>query len=530
MINKRILTLFVLSVPFLSACGGGSGDSSTTPVASVPAPTWNQGVFASESNFKNRCENPRTGSDINGDAYPDIAGSKLYEKHWLRSWSNNTYLWYDEIIDSDPASIDDPIDYFDQLVTTAETPSGTPRDQFHFAQDTTEYLQLTSGGAALSYGARFKLIKASPPREGRIAYVEPNSPAADANFTRGTEIIAIDGVDFINGGDTDTLNKGLFPDVAGEEHTFIVRDLGQTTTRSVVLKAEVVTNEPVKATRIINTPSGKVGYLALNTFGTRNTEIALAEAMEELAEESPDDLVLDLRYNGGGLVAISAQLGYMIAGSALSDDKVFTKTVFNAKHPTNDPRTGNTLIPVPFIDTTLGLVTGTAIQPLPSLNLNRVFVLSSGSTCSASELLINALRGIDVDVVLIGDTTCGKPYGFSPTDNCGTTYSTIQFRSENEKGFGDYADGFSPNSAPAFIGESVQGCQVTEDVMHPLGDEQEVMLKAALEYRNTSTCPPVTASRAETIDVEGNLKNDPYFKKRQLLEQIRMDYLRTTYK
>jgi len=528
MSNKKLSILFVLTAALLSACGGGESSSQT--VSNDSAPTWIQGVFASESNFKNRCEAPRTGIDINGDSYTDQTGSKLYEKHWLRSWSNNTYLWYDEIVDSNPATtptaISEPEDYFSTLKTTALTTSGRARDRFHFAQDTTEYQQQTSGGATLSYGARLSLLSATPPREARIAYIEPNSPAAAANLSRGAEIITIDGVNFVNGADTATLNAGLFPKTDGETHTFIVRDLGQTDTRTVVLQAQVVTSEPVKGTRVINTPSGKVAYLALNTFGTRSSEAALVNAFTQLAAHAPDDLVIDLRYNGGGFLAISAQLGHMIAGSALSGGRVFEKTVFNSKHKTVNPVTGEAINPLPFIDQTIGFSV-TASQSLPSLNLNRVFVLSSGSTCSASESLINGLRGIDVDVVLIGGTTCGKPYAFYSTDNCGVTYSTIQFRGENEKGFGDYADGFSPiNATGSVIGERIQGCQVTEDILHPLGDEQEIMLKAALDYRETGLCPAVVAERGVAIDVEGDLRNDPRIIRRELLEQIRMDNLR----
>ena len=61
-----------------------------------------------------------------------------------------------------------------------------------------------------------------------------------------------------------------------------------------------------------------------------------------------------------------------------------------------------------------------------------------------------AYAGIDIDVRLIGDTTCGKPYGFLPEDNCGTTYFTVQFKGANAKGFGDYSDGFTPSIAPSF--------------------------------------------------------------------------------
>ncbi len=69
---------------------------------------------------------------------------------------------------------------------------------------------------------------------------------------------------------------------------------------------------------------------------------------------------------------------------------------------------------------------------LPTLGKQQVYVLTSGGTASSSELLMNALRGIDVNVIQIGSTTMGKPYGFAPEQNCGTMYYTIQFKSANE--------------------------------------------------------------------------------------------------
>src|SRR5690606_28616216 len=133
---------------------------------------------------------------------------------------------------------------------------------------------------------------------------------------------------------------------------------------------------------------------------------------------------LDLRYNGGGYLYIASQLGYMIAGSQ-SNGAVFDNIEFNDKHTTHDPVTEAPLQPEPFYTTTLQ---GNA---LPSLNLNRVFVLAGGCTCSASEAIINALGGIDVEVILIGAATCGKPYGAYMIHNCGTSYYTTQFRGSN---------------------------------------------------------------------------------------------------
>jgi hypothetical protein len=126
------------------------------------------------------------------------------------------------------------------------------------------------------------------------------------------------------------------------------------------------------------------------------------------------------------------------------------------------------------------------------LNLLRVFVLTGPYTCSASESIINSLRGIGVPVVQIGSTTCGKPYGFYPQDNCGTTYFSIQFRGVNALNFGDYSDGFSPANAPVLTNAVVPGCAVADDFTHALGDPAEARLAAALGYRTSTNCPPAT--------------------------------------
>ena len=108
--------------------------------------------------------------------------------------------------------------------------------------------------------------------------------------------------------------------------------------------------------------------------------------------------------------------------------------------------------------------------------------------------MINGLRGVGVDVYVIGSTTCGKPYGFYPTDNCGTTYFSIQFRGENAAGFGDYTDGFSPANITANAGTLVPGCSVADDFTHELGDTAESRIAAALNFRasNNATCPAAT--------------------------------------
>ena len=488
------VSLYIGIVLLISACSGGS-DSPPTPIPSVATgPTWVKDVFEADSNFKNRCEAPRTGTNpATGSAYPDVAGSTLFENHWLRSWSDDTYLWYSEINDVDPAGFTDELAYFDVLKTNATTSSGSDKDNFHFTRDTAEYQEQVSTGSSSGYGMGLALISVSPPREIRVSLVQQNSPAATspANLMRGAEILEVDGVDAVNGGtqaDVDTLNSALFPSSNGETHTFLVRDIGSSTTRSFSMTSESVVSAAVQTTQSISTPTGNVGYVLFNTFGIEDAETQLINAMTQLENDNVQDLVLDLRYNGGGFLDIAAQLGYMVAGATQSSGKTFDSLTFNDKYPTINPVTGSTLSPTPFHSTSLGFSTPSG-QALPSLNLNRIFIISTARTCSASEAVINGLRGIDVEVILIGTRTCGKPYGFYATDNCGNTYFTIQFSGQNDKGFGEYSDGFTPMNAVTSVGELVPGCEVVDDFSKQLGDSNEEMLSAALSYRASGSCP-----------------------------------------
>ncbi len=202
--------------------------------------------------------------------------------------------------------------------------------------------------------------------------------------------------------------------------------------------------------------------------------------------------MLDIRYNGGGFLAIASELAFMIAGPAATNGKTFELLAFSDKYPSTDPVAGRPLTPEPFLGTAVGLSAPRG-QALPSLGLGRVFVLTGPGTCSASESIINGLRGIDVQVIQIGSPTCGKPYGFYPADNCGTTYFSIQFKGVNAKGFGDYPDGFVPNGSGV---AGVPGCQVADDFGHALGDAAEARLSAALGYAAGQPCPPATFAQA----------------------------------
>jgi hypothetical protein len=245
--------------------------------------------------------------------------------------------------------------------------------------------------------------------------------------------------------------------------------------------------QPVQNVTVIDTDAGRLGYMQFNSF-IRTGQQGLIDGFQKFVDQGVTELVIDLRYNGGGLLAMASQMAYMVAGSAQTNNQTFETLQFNDKYPNVDPVTGDTLRPTPFytreIDWTTNQFTD---KTLPSVDLTRVFILATDSTCSASEAVINGLRGIDVEVVLMGDTTCGKPYGFYPTDNCSTTYFTIQFQGVNAKGFGEYSEGFSPVSSPIFA-DQLPGCPVTDDFTQVLGNEKEALLASAIEYAETGVC------------------------------------------
>lgn len=513
-VRTLAIALMTLAMPvWLSACGGGGGGGSGTAGAVSPpppppppsGPTWTPGVFQPASTFKNRCEVRRVGQDIEGNPYPDVQGTALEERFWLRSWTNETYLWNTEVTDRNPANYSSRLDYFALLRTFATTPSGKDKDDFHFSEPTEEYLAARNAAPTATYGASYIAFSTTPPRDFRIRYTEPNSPASavvsgQPNLERGSRILQINGIDLVNTNsqsDINQLNAALFPSTPGLTNSFTVED-PDGLTRTVSLTSVNLSSKPVNRTRIINTPTGDVGYILFNTFSPYASERDIYDAMRAMQTAGVSDLVLDLRYNGGGLLAVASQLSYMIAGDTRTRNQVFEQLRFNAAAGNRNPVTGQVNNPIPFYSTGIGFTVPDG-TPLPSLNLPRVFVLSTRSTCSASEAVVNGLRGVGVEVILIGNTTCGKPFGFYPTDNCGETYYTIQFQGVNGQGFGDYADGFIPNNSTASFGVRLPGCQVSDDLTRELGDENERLLAAALSYRGSLACPAVSAQATTAV-------------------------------
>ena len=138
-VSRSLLSVSLLA---LAGCGGsGDGGGLGNGGGGNNNGGWQQGVFLDAMAFSAMCEAPRNGTNpATGNPYPDVQGDTIDENNFLRSYTDDTYLWYDEVTDRDPALTNDPLAYFDLLRTNALTPSGTPKDQFHFTFDSDEWV------------------------------------------------------------------------------------------------------------------------------------------------------------------------------------------------------------------------------------------------------------------------------------------------------------------------------------------------------------------------------------------------------
>jgi len=500
----RLISSSLAALLVLAGCGGGGGSPGVgaPPVAQQPPPTTptnppppvgtqptpedlNPNLLGDAyGSYWNKCAVPRTGVDANGQAYPDTQGTLLDELKFLRAWTNQYYLWYNEVPNTyKMADFTSALDYFAVLKTPALSAGGKPKDRYHFTYATAEWDAMQTRGVALGYGLTWsRSTNEGAPRTWLITAVEPGSPAAAAGLLRGDMLLRVDGVDFVNAGDAasvDTINAGLFPEAVGTTHRFTLQRAG-VQYEATMAGADVV-KAPVKNVKVIETASGKVGYLTFDSFNAVS-EKQLYDAFTTFKQAGVNDLVLDVRYNGGGLLYVASQLAYMIAGPESTNGKVFERSRYNDKTPAYQP--------IMFRPSAWGFSSVDPLRsgtPLPTLGLKRVTVLSTEGTCSASESVINGLRGADIEVIQIGGTTCGKPYGFTPVPNCGTTYFSIEFQGVNHKGFGDFTDGFTPT------------CRAGDDLSRPVGDQNEGLLATALAYRANGACPVSTTARTRLV-------------------------------
>lgn len=400
----------------LAACGGGGGDPGTIPPASC----------------------------------------SVFDRNvWLRDYMNDWYFWY--AINPDPAPQNySTLDSFFQASLYQGTSATFPADRWSYYTSTAAYNQFFGDGKTLGYGLMVAGLEVEdqPSQPLYVRYVEPGSPAAGAGLQRGDQVISLNGrsaSSLISSGDFSVLS----PSSAGQVLNAVVRNSGGD--RSVSLSATVYDLVPVNGHAVLTTTGGrKLGYVQVKDMISQALT-PLDTVFAGFRSAGVTELAIDLRYNGGGLVSTASSIASYPSVSRTSS-QVFANLLYNdRKQGFNQAFRFN--------------------APFNGLNLSRVYVLTGPRTCSASEQLINALSPF-VDVVTVGDTTCGKPVGFLPqADGCGTTFSVVNFESVNARNEGRYFDGFAAT------------CAVAENFQRSLGSSSEPLLSAAMQLADGGSCP-----------------------------------------
>lgn len=331
---------------------------------------------------------------------------------------NDFYLWKDNVANLTDNQDDNQNDYYTFLNS-----SGEPEDLFEsllFQPETIDkyswivddYIELEQqfSGVSKSNGVDFQLVRLSGSDDifGYVKLILPNSDASNKDIRRGDLFLEVNGQQLtLNNyrqllfGENDNYTLGL----AKIENNII-----DTTGETINLTKQVYTENPVYLTKTFERNGKKIGYLMYNRF-TSNFDAELNAAFSQLKAEGVTDLILDLRYNGGGSVRTSTYLASMITGQF--NDQLFARERWNTKwqqiFENEAPQflVNNFTNQIRNTDSQGNIILQETIN---SLNLNKLYIIATGDTASASELIINGLKPY-IDVTLVGETTEGKAVG-----------------------------------------------------------------------------------------------------------------------
>ena len=447
----------------LTACGGGGGGSTSTSITTATA---------SANSLAQVCT---AGSPYVAYASSSTTvGTYRDEQKWVNAYLTERYLWYKDIpttvqatdvkyniYSSDRSYFyygDSISNYFYALLNPKTTSSGKAVDEFSFLTST-QYWNSYANSVELGYG--ISVTGSAGSSSGvKISYVYPGSSGETAGFMRGDVITSIDGYLAISTNATtqSAFNAALYP-TTSTSHRFLLSRSGTSVNIDATPKTETLKQVEYK---VLTNSGQKVGYLLFNSHAL-SAEPDLIAAATAFNNENIKDIVIDMRYNGGGYLSVASLLSYSVAGAATTAGKPFEKITYNDKRSAEN-------FSFPFYATSSKGVA------MPSLNMTRAYVLASADTCSASEAVVNSLRGVGVDVHLVGATTCGKPYGYVAQDNCGVTYAAMELVGSNAKNEEVSPDGMEPN------------CTASDDLSHSLGNSSETMLSIALGMQRGLTC------------------------------------------
>lgn len=430
----RMLTL-TCSLPLLASCGGGSSDSS--PDA-------------------NSC-------------------SVIGQNEFFLDYMRENYFWYQDI----PSTVD-PTAY--PSVYALLDAIRSPQDRFSYILTEEEYQQRFVNAEYIGFGFSSRVVGSRL----LLNYVFADSPAETAGMGRGDEILEIDGIAVATLIANGSLNSALGAAEEGVSVTFRWRKPDGSEFTDVVSKTAVETNTVLAIDRFVQDDKA-IGYYVLNSFIDR-TGADLNSAYNALV--GVDELIIDVRYNGGGLIRYANQAASQAAGDNVIGNP-FVSLVYNDK---NSDRNNTSLFQL--------------VDGVQQLDLDRVFVLTTGASCSSSELIINGLKPY-VEVVVIGQPTCGKPVGQSPQPFCDKRSFVINFETVNADGEGRYFDGLMPQ------------CSATDTLVGDWGANGDPLLDEAKHFISFGNCS--AAASLNRADQAKSDKQQP-LRAANLVEQWRNEF------
>jgi C-terminal processing protease CtpA/Prc len=443
---------------------------------------------------KKPSDTPAVGPDAPGTAL-DLTKDSVY------LYTKEDYYWADGLPDyssfqprnitgsTDLAALTTEVNYLSQYKINPAT--NLPYEYYSPSPGSAKYSFIDNGQTSTVLGgtkADFGFaITAISNTDLRVRYVYSGSAAGNANMHRGEKIITINGRSNLDIS-TSTDYNFVVAAISASPLTMTLQK-ADNSTYNVSLTSVSYTVNPVLLYKFFDQGNGKkVGYIVFNSFtAPANAQPQLDQAFNYFTSNGITDLVVDLRYNGGGYVSTSQYLANLIVPIAKNNTLMYN-TYFNTTLASGQEQ----LLKKQFFRDGSGVlynygqvdysVAGNAVNftKAGSLNIGRVFFIVTGSTASASELAINNLRS-QMNVQLIGRTSYGKPVGFFAINISNYQLYIPEFETKNSAGQGGYYTGMVPGSA------DYPGINDADDLTKDFGDPTEVLLAHALNYVKNGT-------------------------------------------
>lgn len=441
--TRQSVAAVTLAALMLASCGGGGGSNtggSGGPVTVAPTPTPTPTASCA------------------------LAARQAFAKAVIDEW----YLFPSDVASGVNAASHSSVEsYIDALVAPARALN---KDRFFtYITSIAEENAFYASGSSAGFGVRLTYDAAN--QRIVIAEAYEGAPAFAAGIDRGTAIVAIGTnsgnlrtvANIVSAEGTAGLTNALGPNDPGVSRVLRITDAAGT--REVTVAKADYSLDPISdryGAKIITEGGRSYGYLNLRTF-ISSADPQLRAAFLNFRNQGVTDVIIDFRYNGGGLVSTAELMGDLL-GRNRNSGEMFSQTNFRPSKSVENDRH--------FF----------AAQP-ESIAPTRIAFIGTGSTASASELVINSmLPYLGTNVTLVGSNTYGKPVGQIALDKaeCDDRMRVVAFATGNSTGASDYYSGLAPKIA--------NSCAANDDLTAPLGDPREASIRAAITFLSGGAC------------------------------------------